>query len=156
MSASREQEWKTKLANLERAYQVGFVNVGEDTEPGSARRILGSTPPEEREALVATAAETLDIAAEDIGVTAESGECGQVLSGTFQSADGAAGGAHSDCDILLGETCALASIKQLAQQAEFHGCFLPGLPIARDLRNAGAFGLAIANDRFIRDVSHGV
>lgn len=61
MSASREQEWKTKLARLEGAYQVGFVDLGEDTEPGSARRILAEKTPEEREAMVAEAAEALDM-----------------------------------------------------------------------------------------------
>ena len=68
--ASRaEQEWKRKVADLERAYQVGFIDVGENTEPGEARRLLDEMTPDEREALVATAAKTLDKDPKDIDDT---------------------------------------------------------------------------------------
>jgi len=41
LAAAREQEWNGKIARLEGAYQVGFIDMGGDTSPGAARRILG-------------------------------------------------------------------------------------------------------------------
>ncbi|MEM9454655.1 MAG: SPFH domain-containing protein [Myxococcota bacterium] len=66
LASAREQEWKAKIAQLEGAYQVGFVNTGEDTAPGAARRFLSALPPAEREALVAQAAAALEIPAETV------------------------------------------------------------------------------------------
>ena len=83
LAAAREQEWKTKIARLEGAYQVGFIDTAGDTTPGAARRLLGelggAAPPptegeteteaeteagaasERRRALVVLAAEALDM-----------------------------------------------------------------------------------------------
>jgi regulator of protease activity HflC (stomatin/prohibitin superfamily) len=61
LAASREQGWKTKIARLEGAYQVGFVDTAGDTTPGAARRILGALDPAAREALVAKAVDALGI-----------------------------------------------------------------------------------------------
>ncbi|MEX1365179.1 MAG: SPFH domain-containing protein, partial [Nannocystaceae bacterium] len=66
LSAAREQQWKGRLAKLERAYQVGFVDIEGDTELGYARKFLGEKTPEEREALVVAAAEALDMRPEDV------------------------------------------------------------------------------------------
>lgn len=66
LASAREQEWKAKIAQLEGAYQVGFIDTGEDTAPGAARRILSALPPAEREALVAKAAAALEIPAETV------------------------------------------------------------------------------------------
>lgn len=63
LAAAREQGWKTKIARLEGAYQVGFVETKGDTTPGAARRILGELDPAAREALVAKAVDALGIEA---------------------------------------------------------------------------------------------
>lgn len=60
-ASSREQGWKTKIARLEGAYQVGFVDTAGDTAPGAARRALAAMEPAAREVLVAKAAEALGI-----------------------------------------------------------------------------------------------
>jgi hypothetical protein len=59
LAASREQGWKTKIARLEGAYQVGFIDTAGDTTPGAARRILGAMEPAVRETMLAKAAEAL-------------------------------------------------------------------------------------------------
>ncbi len=59
LASAREQGWKTKIARLEGAYQVGFVDTAGDMTPGAARRILGAMEPAAREALMAKAVEAL-------------------------------------------------------------------------------------------------
>lgn len=59
LAASREQGWKGKIARLEGAYQVGWVDTAGDTSPGAARRILGTMDPAAREALMAKTADAL-------------------------------------------------------------------------------------------------
>lgn len=66
LAASREQEWKAKIARLEGAYQVGFVRLEDETTPGSARRILEALEPAQREAMVTEATEALDMKPEDV------------------------------------------------------------------------------------------
>lgn len=63
LAAAREQGWKTKIARLEGAYQVGFVDTAGDTTPGAARRILGAMDPAAREALMAKAVDALNMEA---------------------------------------------------------------------------------------------
>jgi hypothetical protein len=67
----------------------------------------------------------LHIAAEHIGIAAESGQCGYVLAGSLEPTDGAARGAHPYGDLLLGETGALACLQKLPEQTEFHSSLLP-------------------------------
>ena len=98
----------------------------------------------------------LHIAAEHIGIAAESGQCGQVLAGYLEPTDGAERGAHPHGDLLLGETGPLACLQELPEQTEFHSGLLPRFAVARHLIEPGAFGTAIADDRLIRDVRHGV
>ncbi|MCX4244888.1 SPFH domain-containing protein [Paraliomyxa miuraensis] len=85
LAAAREQEWAGKIARLEGAYQVGFIDTGADTVPGAARRLLGeladaaapegaegapapvpAAPGLTRAELVAKAAEALDLPPEEI------------------------------------------------------------------------------------------
>jgi hypothetical protein len=61
LAASREQGWKAKIARLEGAYQVGWIDTAGDTSPGASRRILGTMEPAAREALLAKTAEALDM-----------------------------------------------------------------------------------------------
>ena len=51
-AAAREQDWIKKKAELERRYQVGFVDVAGDNTPGAARRQLAALTDEERNAVV--------------------------------------------------------------------------------------------------------
>lgn len=60
LASAREQEWRGKIAKLEGAYQVGFIDTGDDNTPGAARRILGALADADRETLVARAAEALE------------------------------------------------------------------------------------------------
>jgi SPFH domain/Band 7 family protein len=64
-AASSEQKWIEKRANIERAYNVGFIELGADTSPGGARAKLGALQPAERSALIAEAATALDLADAD-------------------------------------------------------------------------------------------
>lgn len=98
----------------------------------------------------------LHITAEHIGIAAKRGKCWQVLAGSLEPTDGAARGAHPQGHILLGETSPLAGLKELPEQTEFHGSLLPRFAVARNPIEAGAFGIAIADERLIGDVSHGV
>lgn len=54
--ASKRQEWNQHIAELDRAYQVGFLDTGTDQSPGAARRMLKALPKEKHQALVAQAA----------------------------------------------------------------------------------------------------
>ncbi|TPV94805.1 MAG: SPFH domain-containing protein [Myxococcales bacterium FL481] len=64
--AAKEQDWARRIADLERAYMVGSIDVGEDQTPGAARRGLVALGNEERNALVAAAAQTLGVDSDDI------------------------------------------------------------------------------------------
>lgn len=67
LAAAREQGWNTKIARLEGAYQVGFIDTVGDNTPGAARRVLGSHDPTARELIVSRAAEALDMDPASIG-----------------------------------------------------------------------------------------
>lgn len=57
MVSAKTQEWGTRIAQLDRAYQVGLVDTGEDRSPGVARRRLAATSLKDLAALEAQAAE---------------------------------------------------------------------------------------------------
>ncbi|MCA9719228.1 MAG: hypothetical protein H6713_32840 [Myxococcales bacterium] len=60
--AARQQEWAKKVADLDRAYQVGFIEDPEgDRSPGRARRLMQAMTTEQRAEHVKTAAEVLEI-----------------------------------------------------------------------------------------------
>lgn len=59
MAAALSQQWVRKIADLERAYQVGFADYGEDRTPGAARRALAALSEEQRKALAAKSAKTI-------------------------------------------------------------------------------------------------
>ena len=62
LAAARAQEWIKRQADLQRAYQVGFVNVPEsESSIGAARRILLAMPEAERAELRARAGEVLGV-----------------------------------------------------------------------------------------------
>ncbi len=59
LASTREQEWVKRLADLDRAYQVGFVGAVGDVAPGAARRALAALTPDARTALENDAAKVL-------------------------------------------------------------------------------------------------
>ncbi len=62
LANARQQEWVKKQADLERAYQVGFiVDLTDDRSVGAARRLLDGSEPETLLNLKAKAAEVLEI-----------------------------------------------------------------------------------------------
>ncbi len=61
MVASKEQEWAKRIAQLDRAYQVGLVDTKEDRSPGAARRELVSLDEKQRAELVTKAAELFGV-----------------------------------------------------------------------------------------------
>jgi regulator of protease activity HflC (stomatin/prohibitin superfamily) len=62
LAAAREQEWLKRQAELERAYQVGFLDIPEgENSVGGARRILQALSEQDSTALKARAAEVLGI-----------------------------------------------------------------------------------------------
>ena len=64
--AAKEQDWARRIAELDRAYQVGLIDTGEDRSPGAARRELVSLSEEGRAALVQNAAELLPFEADQV------------------------------------------------------------------------------------------
>lgn len=61
LAAAREQSWAARLARLEGAYAVGFVDTGEDVEPGAARLALEAMDETQRTELVKGASEALGV-----------------------------------------------------------------------------------------------
>jgi SPFH domain / Band 7 family len=62
LSAAREQEWIKRQADLERAYQVGFLPIPEgENAVGAARRVLQALSEQDSAALKTRAAEVLGI-----------------------------------------------------------------------------------------------
>jgi regulator of protease activity HflC (stomatin/prohibitin superfamily) len=62
LAAAREQEWLKRQAELERAYQVGFLDIPEgERAVGAARRVLQALSEQDRTALLARAAGVLGI-----------------------------------------------------------------------------------------------
>lgn len=59
--SAKEQEWGKKIAQLDRAYQVGLVDTAEDRSPGAARRKLNELKEDVRAALVKQASELFGI-----------------------------------------------------------------------------------------------
>jgi SPFH domain / Band 7 family len=61
MVSAKEQDWAEHIAELDRAYQVGSVDTGNNLVPGAARRALEAMPAEARAQLVAKAAQVFGI-----------------------------------------------------------------------------------------------
>jgi regulator of protease activity HflC (stomatin/prohibitin superfamily) len=61
MVSAKEQDWAQKIAELDRAYQVGSIDSGDDRTPGAMRRILVALAPEARSQLVAKASAVFGI-----------------------------------------------------------------------------------------------
>jgi hypothetical protein len=61
MVSAKEQDWAQKIAELDRAYQVGSVDSGDDRTPGAMRRILVALTPEARAQLVSKASAVFGI-----------------------------------------------------------------------------------------------
>lgn len=57
MVAAKEQDWGKRIAQLDRAYQVGLVETGEDRSPGVVRKKMNALTTEERAAIVKQAVE---------------------------------------------------------------------------------------------------
>jgi regulator of protease activity HflC (stomatin/prohibitin superfamily) len=57
MVSAKEQDWAKRIAQLDRAYQVGLVDTGEDRSPGVARRRLAAKSQKEASELVQQAAD---------------------------------------------------------------------------------------------------
>ncbi len=57
MVAAKAQDWGKRIAQLDRAYQVGLVDTGEDRAPGAARRKLNAMTEEQKVELAKEAAE---------------------------------------------------------------------------------------------------
>jgi hypothetical protein len=66
---AQNQDWERRLANLDRAYQVGVIDTDGDSTPGAARRKLESLTDEEKAAHRKEAARLLDmwVCPEDAG-----------------------------------------------------------------------------------------
>jgi hypothetical protein len=64
--SQRQQEWGKRQALLERAYQVGFVEVA-DATPGAVRAKLAGLTATDKTALIGVAAKTFSMDADSIG-----------------------------------------------------------------------------------------
>ena len=61
MVSAKEQDWAEHIAELDRAYQVGSVDTGDDSSPGVARKALVALTKEARAQLVAKAGQVFGI-----------------------------------------------------------------------------------------------
>lgn len=109
-AASSEQKWIERRANLERAYQVGFIDVGDDTTPGAARTHLAALEPAAREKLVVRAATELERDEEDkatlddrylLGIKNVQAETLQYDQRVRAEADGVAARLEAESELLL-------------------------------------------------------
>ena len=55
MVSAKEQDWAQRIAQLDRAYQVGSIDTGDDRSPGVARKQLAALPMDARAKLVTEA-----------------------------------------------------------------------------------------------------
>ena len=61
MVSAKEQDWAERIAELDRAYQVGSIDSGSNLAPGAARRALAALPAEARSQLVSRASQVFGI-----------------------------------------------------------------------------------------------
>lgn len=61
LSNSRQQDWVKRQADLERVYQVGFVDTKGDRTPGAARRVMKALTEDEATKMRIEAAKLLEI-----------------------------------------------------------------------------------------------
>lgn len=110
--AGVEQQWKTKRAGIERAYQVGFVDPQAAVDVGGMRIALGAMDDDARAALVVQAAELLEVEAEAVGtahlmgvehIRAETAEYQQRVRA---EADGIAGRLEAEGEARVGKVLA--------------------------------------------------
>jgi regulator of protease activity HflC (stomatin/prohibitin superfamily) len=66
MVAAKEQDWGKRIAQVDRAYQVGLIEVEGDRTPGAARRKLGALTPEEKQAVITQAAQLYEMEADRV------------------------------------------------------------------------------------------
>jgi hypothetical protein len=64
--AAREQDWLKRQADLERAYQVGFIDSKGDDTPGAARGVMVALAEEQKLALKTKAGEIFGLNADDL------------------------------------------------------------------------------------------
>ena len=72
MVAAKRQDWDRRLANLDRAYQVGIIDTKGDLTPGASRKVLEAYSEPEKLTIRRNAAELLDMWSCD---NIESDEC---------------------------------------------------------------------------------
>jgi regulator of protease activity HflC (stomatin/prohibitin superfamily) len=66
MQSAKEQQWAQKIARLEGAYQVGFVDIGTNRKPGAARRVLSKLLKVDKRKLKKQALQVFEIEAAEI------------------------------------------------------------------------------------------
>jgi len=107
LAAAREQEWIRRRAELERAYQVGLLDVT-DTAPGATRRKLAALPEADATALRTRAAELFGLDAPAsvtdaylLGVQTISAETLEYKNRTTAEADAVAARLTAEGDALV-------------------------------------------------------
>jgi regulator of protease activity HflC (stomatin/prohibitin superfamily) len=66
MVSAKEQDWAERIAELDRAYQVGSIDTASDRAPGAARRMLASLSPAAQAELKRKAGEVFGIGEERV------------------------------------------------------------------------------------------
>jgi regulator of protease activity HflC (stomatin/prohibitin superfamily) len=59
--SAKEQDWAKRIADLDRAFQVGSVDTGEDQTPGAARRVLAAMSEEDKAGIAKQTAELFEL-----------------------------------------------------------------------------------------------
>jgi regulator of protease activity HflC (stomatin/prohibitin superfamily) len=118
-----EQKWIERRANLERAYQVGFIEVGGDTAAGAARTKLVALTPADRTALAEKAAGMLELdldnggAVDDrylLGIKNVQAETLQYDQRVRTEADGVAARLQAEADLTIAKVVAEFEAKRNA------------------------------------------
>ena len=64
--ASKEQDWARRIAEIDRAYQVGLLELAGDESPGAARRLLTALSEDERTEIIKKATTVFGRPTEDV------------------------------------------------------------------------------------------
>jgi regulator of protease activity HflC (stomatin/prohibitin superfamily) len=104
MVSTREQDWNRRIVELDRSYQVGFVDMGEDRAPGAARRLLAAMAEDKKKELKDKATKIFENEATDAhlmgikNIQAETSEYGKRVKA---AADGIAARINAEGDAMV-------------------------------------------------------
>lgn len=107
MVAAKAQDWERRIAEIDRAYQVGLINIADNAMPGEARRQLDAQSPADRAKYVERASTIFGRDAEGItdehllGIKNIEAETTEYKKRVFAEADGVSARLTAEGDALV-------------------------------------------------------